>query len=519
MKRSKLPSKLSGLDNLKWNVALKGIITGIVAGFLAAGYRFIIESGVEHAHTIYNYLRENTLMILPYLGILIVVALILNWFVKLEPMSSGSGIPQVEGLLLYGMKMKWYLILPIRFVAGFLSSLFGVSLGREGPSIQIGASSTQMLTKKLPLTKNKLEENYLITGGAAAGLSAAFSAPLSGIIFALEEVHRSFSPNLLIAATTASLTADVISNFIFGLKPELYFFPISSLPLHYYFWLVPIGIAAGFLGSGINHSLLFFQTLLSRLPGWMRTIIALLIAFGFGMFLPEILGGGINLIEMSERVQISFAMLLLYIIAKILFTSTSFGSGIPGGIFMPILAIGAMSGGAIGLLATYTGMPSEYIPHFCICAMAGALAGSVKAPVTAIVLIAEMTGSLVHTLPVAFVAFLALLVSDLLKTEPIYESLLERILHVKKAEPKVYKSGSIIEIPVEIGSIVAGKRVMDIEWPEGALVVAIHRGQKELVPKGNSKLHAGDFILVFSAEQHYHEMNAALKILCQAQEI
>ncbi len=513
MNRSKIYSILSGMNQLKWTIAIKGIFAGLLVGVLAVFYRMLIDFGLETAVKIYDYLRSNPIMILPWLLIIVAVGLLFMLFVKIEPMASGSGIPQVEGLLLYGMKMKWYLILPIRFVAGFISSLFGVSLGREGPSIQIGASISQPLSKKC--CKNKLEENYIITGGAAAGLSAAFSAPLSGIMFALEEVHRSFSPMILIAATTASLTANVISNFVFGLKPELSFIEIPLLPVQYYGWLIPIGICTGILGTLINKSLLSFQTLYKKIPVWSRAMIALLVALLFGLFLPDLLGGGLNLVEMTEKSQIAFSLLILYLVAKVFFTSISFGSGIPGGIFMPILSTGAMTGAIIGTLGTHLGLPSEYVPYFCICAMAGALSGSVKAPVTSILLIAEMSGTLVHTLPVAVCAFSSLLVSDLLKTAPIYESLLERIVGETKKETKHYKSGALLEIPVEIGSDIANKKIKEVHWPEGSLVVSIHRGQKEITPNGMTEILPGDYLVILSSEKQYQDMSIELEHMCR----
>ena len=175
-------------------------------------------------------------MLIPWTLAAVVTGLTVAWLVKLEPAAKGSGIPQVEGVVLFGMKMKWYTILAVRFVAGGLCSVFGLSLGREGPSIQIGAAGAQAVSKVLG--KSRVEENYLITGGAAAGLAAAFSAPLSGVIFALEEVHRNFSPAIMLTATTASLIADFVSKYFFGLTPELYFLKLHQLPIY----MISVGI-------------------------------------------------------------------------------------------------------------------------------------------------------------------------------------------------------------------------------------------------------------------------------------
>jgi len=513
MNNSKLYEMLSGLDKMRWSVAFKGILAGVIAGLLAVLYRMGIELGVDFSRHIYAYLRIHPWMILIWLIIIAVAGFVLTWLVKLEPMASGSGIPQVKGMLLYGMKMKWYLIILVRYAGGILSSLFGVSLGREGPSIQMGASGAQGLAKKI--AKNKLEENYIITGGAAAGLSAAFSAPISGMIFVLEEVHRSFSPNVLIVAMTASLTADAISKYFFGLKPVLSFLTIQPLPEQLYLWVILLGIISGCIGTVMTQSLLFFQTMYKKIPLWLRAPLALLVALGFGLFLPDVLGGGQNLIQMVEKAQIGLIMLCIFLVSKILFTCTSFGSGIPGGIFMPILSVGALTGGIVSIIAVHFGMPAIYIPNLCICAMAGSLSSSVKAPITSILLTAEMSGSLVHLLPVAICAFSALFISDFLKSDPIYEVLLERMNGGTKEDTKKKKTGAILEMPVEMGSDVSEKKIKEIAWPQDTLVIGIHRGQKEIVPNGNTKILTGDYLVILSSEGNYREISTELEAMCR----
>lgn len=415
---------LAGCMEPKWNSASKCIIVGFLSGLLAVIYRFGIEYGTKTASLIYGFLRANPLYIFIWLILIAAAGIFLGWLVKKEPMASGSGIPQTEGVVLYGFKMKWYSILAVRYLGGILCSVFGLSLGREGPSIQIGSAGGKLVAEEI--SRSKAEENCLITGGAAAGLSAAFNAPVSGMIFAIEEVHHSFSPIILLSAATAAATADLVSKVFFGLRPVLNFVAIPQLPIRLYIWLLPIGIVSGLVGSLINKTLLGFQTLYNKLPALIRPCVALLIALPCGLFLPQILGGGQNLIEMSEQGNNILAFLLLLFIIKVIFTSTSFGSGVPGGIFMPILSIGALSGSILGMLAVNFGVPSQYIPVFAVCAMAGALSGSVKAPVTSVMLIVEMAGSIVHMLPVAAVSFIALFISDTLSIEPIYEALLSR---------------------------------------------------------------------------------------------
>lgn len=420
------------LAQLRWKVIISGVFVGIVSGSLVALYRLGIECGTDFARWVYLQVWHNMWWLVVCLVFAVIFGLVIGWMSLKESMASGSGIPQVVGYVNRGLNMRWHTILPVRFVAGLLGSLFGLSLGREGPSIQIGACGAQMLSRIFRKSKrNDIQEHYVVTAGAAAGLSAAFSAPLSGVMFALEEVQHGISSTVLMGAAVASLFADFVSQTCFGLRPVLDFGQIPDLPMTLHFWLIPLGIFAGFVGSLMNRSLLGLQTLYGYLPKWMPVVVACLIAIPVGLFLPEVLGGGANLVRLSEYGKISIVMLCLLFVAKMLFTSTSFGCGAPGGIFMPILAVGALAGGVAARSITSIpvfGVDARFVSVFAVCVMAGTLSASVKAPLTSILLTVEMSGTMIHTLPVAASAFIALLVSDMLHTKPIYGELLERYM-------------------------------------------------------------------------------------------
>lgn len=243
-------------------------------------------------------------------------------------------------------------------------------------------------------------------------------------------------------------------------------------------------------------------------------MLALLLALPCGLFLPSVLGGGQGLIQLSQGTGATLTMLSLLLVVKLLFTSASFGSGLPGGIFMPLLSVGALTGCLIARLLLPLGLSAGAIAAFSVCAMAGVLSAAVKAPITSILLMAEMTGSLMHLLPVAAVAFLALLVSDLLKVSPIYEILLERIS--TKETSAVHRRGALVELPVELGSQTDGKRISEVYWPAGALIVSIRRGEREFVPKGDTLLLHGDYITALSGEKCFAETREELLALCRA---
>ena len=306
-----------------------------------------------------------------------------------------------------------------------------------------------------------------------------------------------------------------MSKFIFGLKPVLAYGEIAQLPLSAYPWLLLVGLASGLVGALANKSLLAFGTLYQKLPAWSRTTLALLLALPCGLLLPQVLGGGQGLIQLSQGVSASLALIALLLGVKILFTSTSFGSGLPGGIFLPLLSMGALTGCLTARLLLPLGLSQSAIAAFSVCAMAGVLAAAVKAPITSILLMAEMTGSLVHLLPVAAVAFLALLVSDLLRVRPIYEVLLERLGGETDARA-AQRPGALVEFPVELNSAADGKRVREIAWPQGALIVSVRRGEREFVPNGNTVLRHGDYLAVLSGERCFAETRAALSALCRS---
>ena len=185
---------------------------------------------------------------------------------------------------------------------------------------------------------------------------------------------------------------------------------------------------------------------------------------------------------------------------------------------MPILSVGALTGSILGIIAVHFGLPPENIPAFAVCAMAGALSASVKAPVTSILLAAEMTGSLIHLLPVAACSFIAMYFSDILRITPIYEALLARIMDKKEDVIRNDRMGGLLEIPVETGSLAAGKLVSEVKWPAGALIVSIRRGNEELVPKGGTKIIPGDYLTVMSSEQTYEDIHSDLRKLCHVHE-
>ena len=204
---------LNNWRSFRLKLFIEGIIIGILSGLIISFFRWslhLVETNREH---IYTFLKNTDWYWTAFWFIaLAVIAFTLDRLTKYEPLAAGSGIPQVKGAILGFIKMRWLRILWVKLLAGIIGIGAGLSLGREGPSIQLGAVTAQGLSRLLKRTR--LEERYLLTSGASAGLAAAFNAPLAGVIFALEELHRNFSVVVLLPAMAAAMTATVISRII-----------------------------------------------------------------------------------------------------------------------------------------------------------------------------------------------------------------------------------------------------------------------------------------------------------------
>lgn len=501
-KGDRVYNMLKRLENLKYKLILDSLLVGASVGFVIVFHRIILSSLSHKFTNFYEKASGNYLLIPIIFSVLILLGYIVGKMVKKEPMISGSGIPQVTGVLTRNLKQNWFSVLFYKFVGGLICLVAGLSLGREGPSVQMGACIGEGISEKTNKLDN--EKKYLITSGSSAGLSAAFNAPISGVMFSLEETHKNFSTLVLVSAMIASLTADFISKNFFGLTPSLYFPKLNSLPLKYYWGLILLGIIIGTSGVIFCKGLLKTQNLYTKinLSTEIKCIIPFVITGIMGITLPIVLGGGHDLIMELKNSHFTIMFLISLIVIKFLFTFVCFGSGAPGGIFFPLLVLGALVGNLIGLICIrYFGIPNIYLMNFIVLAMAGHFASIVKAPITAILLISEMTGSLNHLLSLAVVVIVSQLTSDILNSEPIYESLLERILSKgeNKYEGRVGKK-TLIEISVQVCSKIDNKKIKDINWPENCLVVSVHRGEKEILPKGDTIIKSGDLLVIMVNE-------------------
>lgn len=491
--------EIKRLDNTRILFILRGFLIGILAGFVISLFRLLIELAIEKVTEIYLWLQNNPWGLLPCLAIMLLCGIFLGQLVKADPDIKGSGIPQVEGQLQGELQQNWFSVLWKKFVGGVLAVGSGLFLGREGPSIQLGATIGQGFAEITKATAS--ERKIFISSGAAAGLSAAFNAPIAGLLFVIEEIHHTFSPLMWLTSLTAALSANLISLNFFGLQPVLFVASVPSLPLKYYGHLIVLGILLGILGF-------FYQNILLSLSGWFKKthlpeylygLIPFTLVIPIGLFFPHDLGGGNQIILRLGEHNLPLTALLLLFILRFVFSMISYGGSLPGGIFLPILTLGALLGALYGtLIHQVFGVEAMFIRDFAIFAMAGYFTAIGKAPLTAIILVTEMVGNITHLMPLAVCSLSAYVMNDFLGGNPIYESLLERLL--KKSPANITGIKTIIEYPVSAESSLDGQFVRDFPWPKEMLLISIRRGSGEILTHGDTVMKFGDILMILTDE-------------------
>jgi chloride channel protein, CIC family len=476
----------------------RALLVGILAGLVAAAFRSTLDAADRARDGLFRLAHAlpapwGLLLCVVICGLGAGAAL---WLVRrFAPETSGSGIPHLKAVLHRLRGMNWRRVLLVKFASGTLGIGAGFALGREGPTVQMGGAVGQMVASWL--RGNARERHTLIAAGAGAGLAAAFNAPLAGVIFVLEELRRDFAPGALTGAFVASVTADVVVRLLAGQSPVFHVAsppvpPLSSLPL-----FLALGLFAGLLGVVFNRALLASLRLFELAARWPLGLPAALVGGVLavvGWFEPGALGGGGPLVVSTLAGKVAIGTLAGLLLLRFSMTMLCYGSGTAGGIFSPLLVVGAQGGLLVGL----AGEPlfpqtAGYHTAFAVVGMAALFAAIVRAPLTGIVLLLEMTEQYSLMLPLLVACFTAYAVADLLRDRPIYEALLERDL-VRGREKEEQGETTLVELRIEAGAPFDGRRVRDLGLPPGCLLVTVQRGGSDEVPSRDTLLRAGDRI-------------------------
>ncbi|MEO8277160.1 MAG: H(+)/Cl(-) exchange transporter ClcA [Thermoanaerobaculia bacterium] len=482
----------------------RALLVGIVAGLIAALFRAALEAA-EMGRSLVLYRLHP----MGFPGLLLFAAIcgtgvgLSVWLVqRFEPSASGSGIPQLKAVLHRLRAMAGIRLILVKFAGGVAAIGSGLALGREGPTIQMGGAVGRVVARWYPSSTH--ERGILIAAGSGAGLAAAFNAPLAGLVFVLEEIQKNFAPGVFSATFLACVTADAISRSLFSQSAILQTSPIAapalaSLPL-----FLVLGLAAGLLAVGFNRGLLRVVNAIGRASARGRLAMAVGVGLAIGAvawFAPTLAGGGTPLVESALSGRGLIEGLIITLALRFVLTLASYGTGAPGGIFAPLLVLGSQGGLAAGLAvaAVWPSLGAE--PRaWAVAGMAGLFAGTVRAPLTGIVLMLEMTESYTLMLPLLITSFAAQWVAERSGDPPIYDSLLEREL--LRAGPAETSEGAVmLELDVHSGAPFAGQRIGEIGLPQGCLIVTIDRRGRHLVATGDSVLRPGDRLQVLLAPE------------------
>ena len=435
---NKMKSKLSTTDKGSSIVLLWALIVGALTGFVGA----LFQIALAHIAT----LKEILLRFFEFTpGLPIIVSIVISGVMvyltlllirRMAPETSGSGVQEIEGALEGLRPLRWARVIPIKFFGGLLSLGSGMVMGREGPTIQIGGNIGKMISDIFKVSK--IDTHALIAAGAGGGLSAAFNAPLAGILFVIEEMRPEFKYNFLTvqAVIIGSATADIVLRLMVGQELAIPMNMVSTPPLPSLFLFLIFGCVFGIFGFVFNRLLVRTLNFFTNLKGWPFTLTGLIVGGVVGAlvwYFPDAIGGGYVVIPKALSGSIPVMMLLLLFFIRFGTTMVSYGSGSIGGIFAPMLALGTLFGMWFGHFAHFL-LPDMVVQPevFAVAGMAALFCATVRAPLTGIALTIEMTGNYLMILPLILTCFTATIVAQGLGGQPIYTVLLKRTIDIAK---------------------------------------------------------------------------------------
>lgn len=510
-------------------------LVGIFSGIIVGTYTLILKKMSIFREFFTTNLEFYKIAI--GIAIFIIMGLAIQFMLTKYPLISGSGIPQVSGLLTKKVKFRWFGELITKFVGGILAIGAGMSMGREGPSVHLGSlvgSGVKELTKR-----SEVEEKYLVTCGASAGISSTFNAPLAGVIFSLEELHKFFSPLLLICTLVASGTSNYVSRMILGSQTSFQYNFVLPEGIPYYIFAIITVVFCVIItvtGKAFSYFLLLTQKHYRnlKLNKYIKISIFMIMAYIVAVFFRDVTGGGHELIEEMFGKNVMLKTIIIILLLKFFYTMFCYATGAPGGIFLPMLVVGALIGKVYGeILNNYFLVPNEIIVHFMLLGMAAYFTAVVRAPITGITLILEMTGNFSYLYMLIIVCTITYIFTELLKMEPIYERLYfnmfhKQILEEDKEKRRIQKHAKRLEIlekwwknkkieigiksdvknvkdkivtlliPVGANSEFDNKMVKELRLPENLLIVSVRKAGKDSIARGDTLIQSGNQLVIIT---------------------
>ena len=474
------------------------VIVGIISGALIFLFKVTSGAVMSYSSKIYGFVRENP----TYLPLLILGAAVLGTVAAIILKSAkecrGGGIPTAVASIKGLIPLKWIQGSLFLFCSALLTFLCGVPLGNEGPSVQMGAATGKFSSRFSK--KNRLAwERYLMTGGACSGFAIATSAPIAGIVFALEEAHRRFSTTIFAVASIAVLTGSITHSLLSSLFDiDTTFFNITAseiLPMKYFWAAIIIGAVCGvaslLLTSAYRASKKLSNGKAKRIPHSAKIIIIFAFTAVLGFFSANFIGTGHSIIdEIIEGKAVWYALLLAFFARAVLMIFAN-SEGVSGGLFIPTLAFGAMIASLLTDAFVALGIiDGIYYVILVVVGMASFLSASMRTPITAIIFAAEAFAVTGNILPIIIGVIISYAVAEISGkisfTDTVIESRVEAAHRGKK--PIIVYS----HMTVQKGAFADGMETKDILWPPTCAVLSIDRNLSKFEHHSVQEIRAGD---------------------------
>ena len=491
------------------NIVFLSVLTGIFAGVVVTFYTICTSYGEQYSRELYSLILQHPAFIpLLFVG-LAAGAVVIGTLVRFVPMIRGSGIPQIEGACRGKFPFNWYVTMCSMFAASLACVFMGLAAGSEGPSIEIGGCVGEGMGRIL--RRSFMIRRLQIASGASAGFAVAFNAPVTGMIFALEEAFKSFSPMIFVSASVSVITALGVRTGIrlalgqsVGFAMEGFVFA-QNMDVAGYGYVALAALIVALAAVAFYYAVQGAKKMFSKitfLKGAGKFIIPFVLSGAFGLITVYAMGGGHNFIHSlatggTGRIEgISvlgagiIASLAIIVALRFILMALYMGCGVPCGVFIPMLAVGAGLGALLSSLFVQAGMDAAYTDYIVIICMSVFFTSFVRAPITGLFMVFELTGQFANLLPALLGVVIASLVAEVCRTEPGYEKNLHGFIRDEgfaDCEKPVR-----VTVTVRPRSLADGGRIKSIIWPSGGLVVAIRLPDgTQVIPSGNTKLDAG----------------------------
>ncbi len=456
-----------------------GSVAGILTGAIVSIYKFCAKHVLQFSIVGYEFVRERLYFIPIVIILLFGLAFLFYLIFKKAPNAKGGGIPSSIALLRGLITFKWLRTLIAVFFMSLTTFLVGVPLGNEGPSVLIGTAVGHGST--FPISgKRRAWRRYSMTGGACAGFAVATGAPISGVMFAVEEAHGRISPMIIIVACVSVLFARITSELLcplIGVSIKLFpNFQLITLSLKEVWIPFVIGLLMGVFAVGFLTCYKFinrlFNKTLKKIPLYYKIFAIFILTFVIGILSLSFISTGHELILSLFDTATPILMLVLILLVRSILTISSNSNKITGGIFLPILALGALFSAILGkTFQTLFGLNEQYYTIILTLGITACISGMMKMPLTAIIFSVEALSCHQNILYVIIVSVIAYIITELFSAKSINDSVVDNVVY----ERNLGKQSIVIDtfVNVQPNSFAIGKQVRDVLWPANLFVLSV----------------------------------------------